>query len=242
LEWLIHIVMDYSRQEMVIGKGGQENLKGKTALLVGVGGIGTLTAEYAVRAGINLRLVDHDKVEWSNLQRQVLFDSDDVNKYKADVAKTKLQKVNPDVKVEGVKTRFSDSNAAELCKGVDIILDGTDNLKTRFAMNKAGVGLGIPYIYTACAGTVGAVALLGGKPCLNCFLSKDKRGLSAREIGVLGPTAGLVASIQSYLAINCLAGKKVVSGKLYNCSMRDGVTATSINADRFCKVCGNAKG
>ncbi len=187
--------MRYSRQEMVIGKAAQERLITKRALLVGIGGIGTLTAEYIVRAGINLKVIDKDKVELSNLQRQVLFDIGDIGKPKAKVAEEKLKRINPDVEVEGVVRDFLPSNALGLCRDIDIVLDGTDNLRTRLVMNDAAVKKGVSYVYAACARTIGAVSFLRGRPCLNCFMPSKKEGLSASTAGVLGPTAGLVASI-----------------------------------------------
>jgi adenylyltransferase/sulfurtransferase len=211
---------------MVIGKAAQERLITKRALLVGIGGIGTLTAEYIVRAGINLRVVDKDKVELSNLQRQVLFDIGDIGKPKAN---------------EGVVRDFLPSNALELCRDIDIVLDGTDNLRTRFVMNDAAVKKGVPYVYAACASTIGAVSFLRGRPCLNCFMPSKKEGLSASTAGVLGPTAGLVASIQAYLAIRCLAGLKVEANRLYTCSLKNGVDVVKVEKNSSCGTCGKKK-
>ncbi|MCK4713957.1 MAG: HesA/MoeB/ThiF family protein, partial [Candidatus Aenigmarchaeota archaeon] len=223
---------------MVIGKVAQERLITKRALLVGIGGIGTLTAEYIVRAGINLRVIDKDKVELSNLQRQVLFNMDDVGKPKAKVAEEKLRRINPDVEVEGFEKSFSPENALGLFRGVDIVLDGTDNLRTRFVMNDAAVKKGVPYVYAACASTIGVVSFLRGRPCLNCFMPSKKEGLSASTAGVLGPTAGLVASIQVYLAIRYLASLKVEANRLYTCSLKNGVDVVKVEKNSSCDTCG----
>lgn len=232
--------MDYSRQEMVIGKDGQRKLAGKRALLVGVGAIGTLTAEYVVRAGIGLRIADPDKIEESNLQRQVLFDSGDVGKPKAEVAAAKLRKMNPDAWVEGVREEFSAASALRLCKGIDIILDGTDSMATRFIMNDAAVKTGIPYVYAACAGTVTAVSFLKGRPCLNCFMPHAE-GMSARNVGVLGPAAGLAASVQSYIAISYLSGSPVATGVLRTCSLKNDSTLSAVKRRASCETCGKRK-
>jgi len=139
----------YSRQILFqhIDEDRQKKLIDSTVLLIGCGALGTVSSSYLVRAGIGqLRIIDRDFIEENNLQRQILFDEDDIleNVPKAIAAQKKLQRINPNIKVEGFVTDINYSNIEELTKDVDIIIDGTDNFETRFLVNDYCVKNSIP--------------------------------------------------------------------------------------------------
>src|SRR3989338_10822555 len=122
--------MDYSRQELSLGKKDSEKLRKKVAVIVGIGALGSVAANLLARAGVNLRLIDRDLVEESNLQRQTLFDLQDVGKLKAEVAKEKLKKINNEIKIDSYAVDLDKNHLVIL--HADLVLDCTDNFETRF--------------------------------------------------------------------------------------------------------------
>jgi len=147
----------YSRQILFqrIGEERQEVLTNSSALVIGCGALGTVSSSYLTRAGIgHIRIIDRDFIEESNLQRQILFDENDIsnNLPKAIAAERKLQKINTTIKIEGIVSDINYSNIDELTKDVDIIIDGTDNFETRFLINDFCVKNSVPWIYGACIG------------------------------------------------------------------------------------------
>lgn len=221
----------YHRQELLpsIGTAGQARLGASRVLLVGCGALGTVVAEQVVRAGVGfLRIVDRDVVELTNLQRQVLFDENDAREGapKAIAAKQRLVRVNSGVIVDGVVTDAHSGNieslveAAGACsathtngptKHVDLILDGTDNVETRYLINDVAVKHGIPWVYGACVGTEGRVmAVIPGRTaCMRCVFREPSEGAdlpTCDTAGVLGSVAALVASMQVVLAFQMLSG------------------------------------
>jgi adenylyltransferase/sulfurtransferase len=205
----------YHRQTLLpqIGVSGQARLSRARVLLVGCGALGTVVAEQLVRAGVGmLRIVDRDVVERSNLQRQTLFDEADADGGvpKAVAARRRLGQVNSLVAVEAVVADFFAGNAEEL-GDVDLILDGTDNVETRYLVNDLAVRRGVPWVYGACVGTEGrTMAVLPGQsPCLRCLFPQPP-GVgelpTCDTAGVLGPVAAIVASLQSVAAIKLLSG------------------------------------
>ncbi|KHE90505.1 MAG: ThiF family adenylyltransferase [Candidatus Scalindua rubra] len=204
----------YSRQILFqhIGKNRQEVLMNSAVAMIGCGALGTVSSSYLVRAGIGqLRIIDRDFIEESNLQRQILFDENDIseNLPKAIAAQRKLQKINNRVKVEGIVTDVNYSNIDELTKDVDIIIDGTDNFETRFLINDFCIKNSIPWVYGACIGSRGAVMNIipYRTPCLRCvFETMPQIGSfpTCDTAGVIGPIAGIVASFQVTEAIKIL--------------------------------------
>jgi adenylyltransferase/sulfurtransferase len=176
----------YQRQELLpqIGKGGQERIRAARVLLVGCGALGSVMADYLVRAGVGeIVIADRDIVEWTNLQRQVLFEEEDAKGGipKVVAAKERLGRVNGDVRVEALVVDVHGGNLEEILKsqirnpndetspkseirrGFDLILDGTDNVETRYLVNDVAVKWGIPWVYGACVGWEGRVmGVLGG--------------------------------------------------------------------------------
>jgi molybdopterin/thiamine biosynthesis adenylyltransferase len=211
----------YHRQMLLpqIGPEGQGRLAAARVLLVGCGALGSVAADQLVRAGIGrLRLVDRDVVEWTNLQRQVMYDEADARAGvpKAVAAAARLSAANSSVVVEPVVADVHAGNVEELAgvgeRGAgkaDLILDGTDNIETRYLLNDVSVKHSIPWIYGACVGTEGRVMLIrpGDGPCLRCIFPEPP---SPGELptcdtaGVLAPASAVVASLQTTAAIRSL--------------------------------------
>jgi adenylyltransferase/sulfurtransferase len=206
----------YQRQMLLpqIGEQGQRRLGQSRALLVGCGALGSVIAEQLVRAGVgHLRIADRDIVELSNLQRQVLFDESDARDAlpKAAAAARRLAQINSQVQVEAEIVDVDGANVERLARGCDVILDGTDNIETRYLLNDFSVKHSVPWIYSACVGTEGRVMTIvpGQTPCLRCIFPEPP---AASELptcdtaGVLGPVASVVGSLQAIAAIKLLSG------------------------------------
>jgi molybdopterin/thiamine biosynthesis adenylyltransferase len=200
----------YSRQEVLpqIGPEGQARLKRARALIVGCGALGSVSAELLTRAGIGfLRIVDRDLVELTNLQRQLLFDESDAAREipKSIAAAERLQKINSELEIDPVVADCSAVNIESLAD-VDLILDGTDNISTRYLINDFAVREGIPWIYGACVGVEGRVWGIwpNRTACLRCVFPEPP---NANELptcdtaGVLGPAATIVGGFQAAMAI-----------------------------------------
>jgi molybdopterin-synthase adenylyltransferase len=204
----------YSRQMLFkpIGEEGQKKLNEQTVLVVGVGALGTVLANHLVRAGVGrVRIVDRDYVEQSNLQRQMLFDEEDVKNHlpKAIAAKEKLSKINSDVEVEAIVANASIENIDSLMEEVDLVLDGTDNFKTRFLLNDSCFKNGIPFAYGGAVSARGMSALFipSQTPCLRCFIDNgETQGQTCDTIGVISPVVDIVASYQVVEAMKFLIG------------------------------------
>jgi len=204
----------YSRQMLFapIGEAGQQKLKNRAVCIVGMGALGTVLANHMVRSGVGLvRFVDRDYVEKSNLQRQMLYDEEDVlNGYpKAIAAEKKLRKINSDIRLEAIVADVTVHNIESLLQGMDLVLDGTDNFQTRFLLNDACFRMGIPFTYGGAVSSRGMSAILipGRTPCLRCFIqSADASGQTCDTIGVISPVVDIVASYQAVEALKYLVG------------------------------------
>ncbi len=199
-----------------IGEAGQLKLLAARVLVCGCGALGSVLAGTLVRAGVgHVRIVDRDFVELTNLQRQVLFDEDDLAAMlpKAIAAANKLRRINSAVEVEPIVADVDSTNILSLCAGVDVIVDGTDNFETRFLVNDAAAKLGIPWVYGGCIGAEGqSMTIIPGEPgCLRCLMPEPPpRGSTATcdTAGILGSAVNLVASIQACEAIKLLVGDR----------------------------------
>jgi molybdopterin/thiamine biosynthesis adenylyltransferase len=195
-----------------IGTSGQALLRDATVLLVGCGGLGSVSADILARAGIGtLRIADRDIVELSNLQRQVLFDMDDVRERtpKAEAAANRLRRINPEIDLQ---PRVVDVNAhtiPALLEGVDLIIDGTDNFETRYLLNDAAVQAGLPWVYGGAVASHGmAIPIIPGTtPCLTCLFEEMPPSGSADSCdtaGVIAPILHVIAAIQCTHALRLL--------------------------------------
>ncbi|MHC4605816.1 MAG: HesA/MoeB/ThiF family protein [Planctomycetota bacterium] len=197
-----------------LGKEGQKKLRAARVTLVGCGGLGSVIADHLVRAGVGfLRICDADRVETKNLHSQLLYDRDDAreNRPKAEAARARLAKVNPDVEIEAEVVRVAAENVAPLVEGADLVMDGTDNFETRFVVNEACVRRGIPWIHGAVAGSTGQMMVVrpGEGPCYACLLPDAPPAGSAPTsdtAGVLNTLISLVAALQCTEAIKLLTG------------------------------------
>lgn len=194
-----------------IGTEGQEKLLKSKAVIVGMGALGSMIANHLVRSGVgHIRMIDDDYVELSNLQRQMIYDEDDVKRPKVFAAERKLARMNPTVTIEPIFTALKGENAEALLAGFDVILDGTDNFPTRYLMNEAAVKLGIPYIYGGVISARGvAVVIIPGKtPCLRClFPDKDNvPSETADTAGIISPIPAIIGSLEAAEALKLLTG------------------------------------
>lgn len=206
----------YSRQVILskIGQEGQKRLAGARALVMGVGALGSSLASFMVRAGCGtVALVDRDFIELDNLQRQVLFDEEDISAGlpKAVAAAQKLRKANTAVTVEPVVADVTPANILRLMEGCDIVLDGSDNVETRLLLNDASLALRVPWVYGAAIGMTGAtMAFLPGQgPCFRCIVpTQPSPGAlpTCETAGILGTVPAIVAALQATEAIKLLTG------------------------------------
>jgi len=205
----------YARQMAMpeFGAAGQEKLRAARVLLIGAGGLGSPAALYLAAAGVGtLGIVDADEVELSNLHRQLLHATDDIGRTKVESAAAALRGVNPHVRVEPMRERFTAANAPDLARGWDAVLDGSDNFPTRYASNDACVALGIPNVYGSVWRFEGQVSVFAphlGGPCYRCLNPRaPEPGTvpSCAEAGVLGVMPGLVGTLQALEAIKLITG------------------------------------
>jgi adenylyltransferase/sulfurtransferase len=198
-----------------LGQEGQQRLMTGRVLVCGCGALGTVIANTLVRAGVgHVRLVDRDFIELNNLQRQVLFDEDDLaaGVPKAIAAANKLRRINSTVEIEPIVADVNHTNIVALCDGVACIVDGTDNFETRFLVNDAAHKLRIPWIYGGAIGSEGQTMTIvpGETPCLRCLIPEPPPPGSTPTCdtaGILGSTVNIVASLEATEAIKLLAGR-----------------------------------
>jgi molybdopterin/thiamine biosynthesis adenylyltransferase len=198
-----------------------------------------------------LRLADRDVVDWTNLQRQFLFEEDDAIQSlpKAEAAVRHLKRINSAVWYESITDDINPGNVERIVTGAVVVIDGLDNFYTRALVNEACVKHGIPWIYGACLGTYGNIAAIvpGSSACLNCLLPDVAQAttppLSCETVGVLGPVAALVAAWQSAEALKIVVGEQAaVSPHLVYVELwRDDVSTLPMTRNAACSVCGQHK-
>jgi len=199
-----------------IGREGQKRLLSSTVALIGCGALGTVVASNLVRAGVGrVKIVDRDYIELNNLQRQILFDEEDIARGlpKAVAAAEKLRRVNSQVRIEPLVTDVNPGNVEEIIGDVDLVLDGTDNFETRFLINDACVKHGIPWVYGAVIATYGmTMAIVPHHTlCFRCFLAEmpvPGSTPTCDTVGVLGPAVNIVASLEVTEGLKLLMGKE----------------------------------
>ena len=185
------------------GIEGQERLKGAKVAIVGLGGLGSPAALYLASAGVGtLGLIDGDRVDLTNLQRQVLYDEEDLGASKAEVAARKLSRMNSDISIAAYSHRLDSSDALDVLKGFDIVLDGSDNFPTRYLVNDASVLLGIPSVHGSVLRFEGRVSVFGTEdgPCYRClYPDPPPPGVvqDCQDAGVLGVMPGLIGVLQA---------------------------------------------
>ena len=200
------IIERYSRQIVLkdIGPKGQSKIIKSKVLIIGAGGLGCPIIDYLSRAGVkHLGIVDHDKVSLSNLHRQNFYDLSDLGKFKVDIVKKKLKKIDKKLNLKIFKHKIEEKNINNIIKDFDIIFDGSDNFKTKFLLNKYSIKNRKVLIVGAIGKFDGHIFTFDFKdkktPCLKCFYQSDPSNeiLNCEAEGVLGPVAGIVGNIQA---------------------------------------------
>lgn len=229
-----------------VGLAGQKKLKGASVVLIGAGGLGSPAALYLVAAGVGrLGIVDHDAVDITNLQRQILYGTSSVGRSKLESARERLHDLNPEVKVETFEVKLTSENALDVLGGFDIVVDGSDNFPTRYLVSDASVLLGMPSVYGAIFRFDGQASVFGmpGGPCYRClFREPPPAGLvpNCVEAGVLGVLPGIVGTIQATETVKLILGTgESLSGRLLLIdAMRMEFRTVSILKDPECPACG----
>ena len=226
-----------------IGGSGQNALLSSSACIVGAGGLGGPAALYLAAAGVgHIAIIDDDRVELSNLQRQVQFGTNDIGRRKAVVLAEACAAINPDLDVGARERRLTERNAEKLLHGFNVVLDGTDSYATRFAVNRAAQALSIPLVSGAVGRWSGQVGVFGAPgPCYQCFVPDappDAEGCV--EAGSIGALTGVVGSTMALEAIKVLTGAgEPLAGRLW---LWDGLRAqgrtVTLARDPACPVCG----
>jgi len=199
-------VKRYSRQIVLkdVGVVGQKKILNSKVLIVGAGGLGCPVADYLSRAGVGtIGIADFDKINLSNIHRQNLYNSNDIGKYKVDVVKEKIKSINPLVKIKTYKKKITEKNLNNIIKIFDIIVDGSDNFKTKFLLNKYSIKYKKIFIVGAINKFDGHVFTFNFKdkktPCLKCFYQSEPSDeiLNCEAEGIIGPVAGIIGNIQA---------------------------------------------
>ncbi|MDE3037662.1 MAG: HesA/MoeB/ThiF family protein [Pseudomonadota bacterium] len=196
-----------------IGEGGQGKLLDSSALVIGAGGFGSAALAYLAAGGVgHIGIVEPDRVELSNLQRQALFETGDIGRAKIDAAADRIHEINPECELTLFPRCLTEANACELVKNFDIVLDGSDNFKTRFALADACMKEKRPLVSAAISGFAGYFSTfkpyLGALyPCYRCLVPEPpEREITCEQEGVIGPLAGIMGSFQALEAIKELLG------------------------------------
>jgi len=244
----------YARQTVLkeIGQAGQRMLAGATVVVAGLGALGSNSANLLARAGVGtLRLVDRDFVDWTNLQRQCLFEEEDAAQSlpKAEAAVRHLKRVNSAVRYDPITDDINPGTIERIIAGATVVVDGLDNFYTRALLNEACVKHSIPWVYGACLGTYGSAATIipAISACLNCLMPDVGQAttppLSCETVGVLGPIAALVAAWQSSEALKITVGQKdAVSPDLVHVEMwYNDFSTLPMTRVAECSVCGQHK-
>nr|BCX00403.1 MAG: molybdenum cofactor biosynthesis protein MoeB [Bacteroidota bacterium] len=239
----------YLRQLILpqVGVTGQERLRRARVLLIGLGGLGSPLAYYLVAAGVGrLGMVEYDRVELSNLHRQILYTSSDVGRSKLEVARERLRILNPEVELLLFEEPFGPENADRILEGFDVVADGSDNFPTRYAASDACVRRGIPYVYGSLYRFQGQVGVLaGGGPCYRCLYPEPPRPdqvPGCGEVGLLGPLAGVVGSLQALEVLKWILGTgDVRPGRLLHIDgLKGEFSVFTLERDPNCPVCSGA--
>jgi molybdopterin-synthase adenylyltransferase len=233
----------YDRQIMIgeIGREGQERLKRSRVVIAGAGGLGSLIALYLTAAGIGMiRMIDHDRVELSNLNRQILHWEEDIGRNKVESARAKLRNLNSTVEIEGIAEIITEDNVFQFVNGCDVIVDAMDNLPTRYILNRCAVEKKIPFFHGAVNGFEGRVMTIipGKTACLRCMY----RGpVPEEKFPVIGVAPAVIGSIQATEVIKYLLGiGSLLTNRLL---VYDGLKVTfsefTVNKNPDCDHCGS---
>ena len=230
----------YSRQEIFerIGRKGQEKIRKASVAIVGLGALGTVAADQLARAGIGkLILIDRDYIEESNLQRQTLYNEDDIGKFKAETAAKKLEKVNSDVKIDFFVNDLSHRNIGKLLVA-DIVMDCTDNLYTRYLINDYCKKNKIKWIYSAAIKDYGNVmAILPDKACFRCIFEESESDETCDTAGIINTASATIASIAVTQAVKLILNEKFEQELIRFDIWNNSITRIKAKKNENCLVC-----
>lgn len=227
-----------------IGGPGQQRLKAVTVAIAGAGGLGAPASLYLAAAGVGrLRLIDDDTVSLDNLQRQIIFRGTDVGASKVERAQAALAALNDNVAVEIENQHLTTANAAYLLRGADLVLDGTDDFKTRFAVNAAARKLGMPLVSGAVGRWDGQVSVFAqGGPCYRCFVPEAPPDAeTCARVGVVGALTGVIGSMMALEAIKLItqSGEALLGRVLLFDGLGGEARTIALKRDPACPVCSN---
>jgi adenylyltransferase/sulfurtransferase len=240
----------YCRQSQMpqIGPGGQEKLARSKVLIAGAGGLGSLSSLYLAAAGVgHLFIVDHDHVELSNLNRQIVHEEAGLGKPKAASAARRLGRLNSAISITPVQTRIDRESIEDLVSGVDLVVDACDNYPTRKVINRACLAHDLPWVFGGVQGFDGMISSFvpGASPCFECIISDpnephgNEKDTPARDNGILGATAGIIASMQAMEAIKLLLNIGIpLTNRLARISGLDmRITTITLTPNPDCTAC-----
>ncbi|NVJ65314.1 MAG: HesA/MoeB/ThiF family protein [Gammaproteobacteria bacterium] len=238
-------LLHYSRQIILpeIDESGQQRLNNAKVAIVGLGGLGASASFYLAAAGVgHLVLIDHDLVELSNLQRQIIHSKDTVGEAKVDSAKQRLLNLNPYIQVTAQRQRVDKHNSGELLKDTDLILDCSDNFDTRFLLNQLSIDLKVPLVHGSAIkfhGHVTTFNLKQSSPCYYClFDDKDQNEQNCEDQGVFPPIVGLIGTMQASEALKVILGLPTLDGTLQSLNLLNNQNKTyKISKNPSCSVC-----
>lgn len=241
----------YSRHTLLssIGQEGQEAIRGATAVVVGLGGLGGTASNLLARAGVGtLRLVDPDAVDFTNIQRQGLYDEADAASasLKAVAAGRHLLEINSEVRYEAIPERLDSRNAERIIAGATVVVDGLDNFKGRAILNQACVKMGVPLVHGACVSTHGTVTTIipGETACYACLVPDAATRVAlytSATVGVFAPAVFTVASLEAAEALKLMAGRKddALRGRMLWLDVWTGeFRSFEVRRNPECPVCG----
>ncbi len=232
-----------------VGEAGQEKLLQSSVLVVGAGGLGSVAIAYLATSGVGrIGIVEHDRVELSNLQRQVLFEEADIGRPKVEAARDRISEVNPACNIETHAERLTADNAHALIRGYDLVIDGSDNFETRFAINDACYAEKKPLISAAISGfsaqlTTFKPYLGDPHPCYRCLVPElPAFERNCAQEGIIGPLAGVAGSMQALEAVKELLsiGESLSGWLLIIDALTLGIRTVQLPRDIDCPVCSQA--
>jgi molybdopterin/thiamine biosynthesis adenylyltransferase len=232
-----------------IGETGQILLKNSSAIVVGMGGLGSASSIYLTAAGVGrIGIVDFDQVGLSNLQRQILYSTENLGKEKINFAKKRLEGLNPEISIEPYPIRITDENVEKIIKPYSYVVDATDNLESRFTLNRACVQLRKPFIYGAIYQFYGQLSVFNynGGPCLRCIFREPRKEQSkepSEPPGVVGAVPGTIGTLQAMEVIKLIInqGKHAVGRLILYDGLGMAFEEIRIEKNPECPVCGKTK-
>ncbi|MEM4266686.1 MAG: HesA/MoeB/ThiF family protein [Candidatus Nanoarchaeia archaeon] len=225
--------MKYDRHRLFLGDKKQKMLEKSTAAIIGMGALGGTVANLLARSGINLIIIDRDVVDETNLQRQTLFDEEDIGNVKAEVAEKKLKQINSRIKIKNYAVEINKNNL-DLVKA-DIIVDCVDNMKTKFLLNDFAIKQKIPLVHGAAIREIGTLYnVMPGGPCLRCIYREKANTETCATVGVLNTLTTIIGAMQAMEAIKILTKEKYEKDMLRINIWKNTITRIKIKKNKKC--------